>query len=186
MSTSRPADGLSSLGGGFKENRTFAIQPNNFDLLRLFAASQVAYLHISRNLEIQLTGLPLALKYCLEYFPGVPIFFVISGFLISISFDRNPDLRAYTINRILRIYPALWISTLVTLLALALFAGRAWTAMEESGQGSVWFCLNGLPRRSRLRSSTIHMYYDIITELVTSTGVYGRYLLNFSFTSCFL
>ena len=31
-------------------------------------------------------------------FPGVPIFFVISGFLISASFARNPDIRQYMVR----------------------------------------------------------------------------------------
>ncbi len=54
----------------------------------------------------------------LNFFPGVPIFFVISGFLISVSFERRRDLRSYFQNRILRIYPALWVSFAVTLVLL--------------------------------------------------------------------
>lgn len=42
------------------------------------------------------------------YFPGVPIFFAISGFLISASWERSNSLRKYFKNRFLRIYPALW------------------------------------------------------------------------------
>ncbi|MCC6509050.1 MAG: acyltransferase [Pirellulaceae bacterium] len=111
---------------------------NNFDLLRLFAASQVAYLHVANNLQVELTGVLLGLRNTLEYFPGVPIFFVISGFLISASLDRNPDLRSYAINRFLRIYPGLWASTLVTLLAIVFFGDRIWRAIELSGDSATY------------------------------------------------
>jgi peptidoglycan/LPS O-acetylase OafA/YrhL len=54
--------------------------------------------------------------------PGVPIFFVISGYLIMRSFERNPtDLKGYFWRRGLRIFPALWICLLVTLAALGAF-----------------------------------------------------------------
>ncbi len=114
------------------------IRHNNFDLLRLFAASQVAYIHIAENLQVELTGWLLTLKEALNYFPGVPIFFVISGFLISASLDRNPDLRNYAINRFLRIYPGLWVSTLVTLLLLLFFGNNVWHAINASGDNAFY------------------------------------------------
>jgi peptidoglycan/LPS O-acetylase OafA/YrhL len=86
---------------------------NNFDLLRLIAATQVAFFHCANHLGIEfnpahpLTVFATALA-------GVPIFFVISGFLISLSFERNTDTKAYFCNRALRIYPALWACILVS------------------------------------------------------------------------
>ena len=113
--------------------RGFDPHHNNFDLLRLFAASQVAFIHVGDELDIQFSGWLLSVRQYLDYFPGVPIFFVISGFLISASLDRNPSLRNYAINRVLRIYPALWASTLLTLLLLAVFGNRIWEAIQASG-----------------------------------------------------
>ena len=109
------------------------IHRNNFDLLRLFAATQVAYLHVAENLEVSLRPPLDALARVLHYFPGVPIFFVISGFLISASYERKPDVWSYAVNRFLRIYPALWVSTLLTLVLLILFGQRAWYAIEQAG-----------------------------------------------------
>jgi peptidoglycan/LPS O-acetylase OafA/YrhL len=114
------------------------IRRNNFDLFRLFAASQVAYIHVAENLQVELTGWLLVLRNALQYFPGVPIFFVISGFLISASLDRNPDLRSYAINRFLRIYPGLWASTLVALLLMVFFGGRIWQAIGSSGDSATY------------------------------------------------
>ncbi len=56
----------------------------------------------------------------ISLFPGVPIFFIISGFLISASYERSTDLLSYCKNRFLRIYPGLWICLLFSLIAVTL------------------------------------------------------------------
>lgn len=80
------------------------LEQNNFDLIRLFAAIQVAVGHAVVFLN------PRLQDYFgwWDYFPGVPIFFFISGFLVSASWERNSRLRVFALNRFLRIYPALW------------------------------------------------------------------------------
>ncbi|HXO65194.1 MAG TPA: acyltransferase [Steroidobacteraceae bacterium] len=85
------------MGGGPKAN--------NFDLIRLVAALQVAVAHSAGHLSV--TRNAGALFTFLALFPGVPIFFFISGFLISRAFENNSVPREYALNRILRIYPAL-------------------------------------------------------------------------------
>lgn len=82
-----------------------SVRINNFDLIRLFAALQVVIGHGVSHLKVELPKIFIVL----DYFPGVPIFFIISGFLISMSWNRAPSLRQYIWNRALRIYPALWI-----------------------------------------------------------------------------
>jgi peptidoglycan/LPS O-acetylase OafA/YrhL len=94
---------------------------NNFDLLRLLAALQVAIVHTMSALKmygINETFFNLGVRL----FPGVPIFFVISGFLISKSYERSNSLRDYYRNRCLRIFPALWIC-LAASLGVILIAG---------------------------------------------------------------
>jgi peptidoglycan/LPS O-acetylase OafA/YrhL len=85
---------------------------NNFDLIRLFAAVQVLIGHVLWHVG-HYDG-PMA--GFLSVLPGVPIFFFTSGFLISGTYERNPDLRDYFRNRILRIYPALWASVFLSLI----------------------------------------------------------------------
>jgi len=43
------------------------------------------------------------------------MFFVISGFLISASFERSNNVSSYFIKRAFRIYPALWLCILITI-----------------------------------------------------------------------
>lgn len=90
---------------------------NNFDLIRLFAALQVLIFHCIAHLEID----SLSNTFILNLFPGVLMFFTISGFLIMSSLDRNQNIKKYTINRILRIFPALLICLIVTLILLLSF-----------------------------------------------------------------
>jgi peptidoglycan/LPS O-acetylase OafA/YrhL len=81
---------------------------NNFDLIRLLAALQVAIVHTM--LALKLYGINATFfNLGVRMFPGVPIFFVISGFLISKSYERSNSLRDYYRNRCLRIFPALWV-----------------------------------------------------------------------------
>jgi peptidoglycan/LPS O-acetylase OafA/YrhL len=101
--------------------RTSDPRQNNFDLLRLFAASQVVWQHAQDHLA--LTS-PPAIEAILSAIPGVPIFFVISGFLISMSYERSARDGAtlqYFINRFLRIYPGLWVAFAVSVLTVLVF-----------------------------------------------------------------
>ncbi len=80
---------------------------NNFDLLRLFVAIEVVLGHASSHLE---HSYPVLSFFSL--FPGVPIFFFLSGFLIYGSYEssaknKNP-IQNFYFKRFLRIYPALW------------------------------------------------------------------------------
>lgn len=85
-------------------------QNNNFDLIRILAAFQVLITHAVEGLQIENDFILFVCDNILVYFPGVPIFFVISGFLIYSSFERNKDnVIQYIVNRFLRIFPALWV-----------------------------------------------------------------------------
>ena len=101
------------------------IKHNNFDLLRLFAAFQVLIVHsfyhlyTEHNLQLP-SGINTFLKF-INFFPGVSIFFLISGFLIALSFDKNSNIVEYAKNRILRIYPALYVNIILSVLVLYYF-----------------------------------------------------------------
>lgn len=95
-------------------NKQFSL--NNFDLLRILAATQVLVFHTLLILKI---SVPLWIAP-FEQFPGVPIFFVISGYLISASYERsNP--KSYFQNRILRIFSGLWVCLVFTVITASAF-----------------------------------------------------------------
>jgi peptidoglycan/LPS O-acetylase OafA/YrhL len=91
---------------------------NNFDAIRIFASVQVMILHVLTHLKIDYPWWFLVIKP----FSGVPMFFVISGFLISASYERSPNLKQYFRNRALRIYPGLWCCILLTILTILIFS----------------------------------------------------------------
>ena len=89
--------------------------------MRLLAALQVAAVHGIGILKP--TGyFARLLGAVLDRLPGVPIFFVISGVLISKSYEHSESLRDYLRNRCLRIFPGLW-ACLVVSVAVILALG---------------------------------------------------------------
>lgn len=90
---------------------------NNFDIIRLLASLQVIFIHCIYHYKID----NISNTFIIELFPGVLVFFCISGFLIMSSLDRNSNLKKYTINRVLRIFPGLYVSLIFTLLLLFMF-----------------------------------------------------------------
>jgi peptidoglycan/LPS O-acetylase OafA/YrhL len=108
---------------GLSEGLASDWRVNNFDLLRLLAALQVAAVHSIGILKP--TGyFARLLAAGLDRFPGVPIFFVISGVLISKSYEHSDSLRDFLRNRCLRIFPGLWVCLAVSVaVILALGVG---------------------------------------------------------------
>ncbi len=85
---------------------------NNFDVLRLFAATIVLVSHSFFLAGVDdpvgaWTGITLGSL-------GVALFFGMSGFLIMKSWTFDPRVRTFAEKRILRIMPALWVVIAVT------------------------------------------------------------------------
>ena len=88
---------------------------NNLNVIRLIGASLVLYGHsfvfLGLHQHLFLSWLPLGVL-------GVSIFFTISGYLITESFDRDPHLLRFFARRALRIFPGLIICTLLSVFIL--------------------------------------------------------------------
>lgn len=91
---------------------------NHLNFFRLLFALQVVYMHTTHWLKLEGGGEQL--HNFIGFFPGVPLFFVISGFLITDSY-LNSGIKDYFIKRGLRIYPALFVNILI--LEFALYIG---------------------------------------------------------------
>jgi peptidoglycan/LPS O-acetylase OafA/YrhL len=91
---------------------------NNFDLIRLFAASQVLLTHSIIHFG---AAFPAGFRSLLFMFPGVPIFFFISGLLVTSSLAGR-DLKPYAEARVRRVFPALWLAFGIALLILMAFS----------------------------------------------------------------
>jgi peptidoglycan/LPS O-acetylase OafA/YrhL len=91
---------------------------NSFDLLRLLAATAVIFHH-----DWPLAGLPVRRLFSTDFGElGVGVFFVISGYLVTASWRRAPELGAFLRKRLLRIEPALVASVAVTALVFGAYA----------------------------------------------------------------
>jgi len=89
---------------------------NNFDLIKVLAASQVIIADYVLHLKIQISDNALRM---LDLFPGISVFFIISGYLVAASYDNN-SLTGYVRNRGLRIIPGLWACILATILVISI------------------------------------------------------------------
>lgn len=89
---------------------------NNFDLIRLVLAGIVLLVH-----TYQLSTFKALKPFTniLSSALAVQGFFIVSGFLIFMSYDRSSSLKSYAIKRFRRIYPAYF--TVIVLSAVTLF-----------------------------------------------------------------
>lgn len=117
---------------------------NNFNLLRMLAASAVL---VSHAWPLALgTGTVEPLQLTTGYKLGssaVTVFFAVSGFFITKSFDRRTSFPDFLIARIARIYPALTVVLMLTLGVLGpiattlavrdyLIAWKTWTYVPHN------------------------------------------------------
>ena len=101
---------------------------NNFDLIRLVAAGQVVLWHGIEHLKVEVHPL---LLWLLGSFPGVPIFFVVSGYLVSASYRRSRSVGTYFANRGLRIFPGLWLCFAFCFISIAWSYGLAGARWQD-------------------------------------------------------
>lgn len=109
----------------------------NFDLMRLIAALLVVVSH-----TFPLSGQPPLTIRGVEDLGalGVSIFFVISGYLVTASYERDP--KSYLLKRILRIEPGLIVSLVVTVILLSFVTTAA--ASEYWREAGLYVLRNAL------------------------------------------
>lgn len=98
---------------------------NGFDLIRYWAAISVMIGHyIWKFAEFSNESVMAfnIVNKIVSFFPGVVIFFAISGYLITASLERSKSNKEYLIKRVARMYPELWVCTLVNFVILCFVA----------------------------------------------------------------
>lgn len=89
---------------------------------------------------------------------GVQLFFMISGYVITGSLSRSSDLRIFWTHRVLRLYPAYWLSVIVAAIALHV-SGQTVTAQGVAVNLTMFQWYLGYP-------DLIDPYWTLAYELV--------------------
>lgn len=126
-------------------------EKNGFDILRYVAAVSVMLLHYSGYSMIfsdQAMDVMNVFRRSALLFPGVVILFTMSGFLVSASFERAKTRKEFFRRRFRRIYPELWICTLVNLIVVSVLVPErldrsmiVWLATQIFGIANTPACL---------------------------------------------
>ncbi|MBR6040495.1 MAG: acyltransferase [Clostridia bacterium] len=111
---------------------------NCLSLIKLIAALQVLWGHAVEHLQL---SQPQAVGKLIGYFQGVPIFFIVSGFLIWFSMERCQSVKSFLGKRFWRIYPELWLAVALEIVTIISFY-RGWNikhlALFTITQGTVF------------------------------------------------
>lgn len=97
------------------------------DLIRFFAAlSVVLYHYISRT---ESNVYPLISEATNFGYLGVPLFFIISGYVIALSANNRTALQ-FGVSRFVRLYPALWAGVIFTVLVSTILGESSYTLSQ--------------------------------------------------------
>lgn len=83
--------------------------------IRLIAVIQVVFGHTTRWLKIPYSDM---MDLFSAIFQGVPIFFMMSGFLVWFSIGRSKSFIEYVLKRFWRLYPELWVAVLFEIVVI--------------------------------------------------------------------
>ena len=133
------------------EDKNVAFSNNCFDLIRQWAAFSVMFLHYTGYaLQLSDSGLGFMhiLRNIVSFFPGVVVLFSMSGFLIAASYERSKTRKEFFIKRVLRMYPELWVCTIVNLIVVCILVHQlldksiiAWLVTQIFGIANTPSCL---------------------------------------------
>jgi peptidoglycan/LPS O-acetylase OafA/YrhL len=100
------------------------LRDNNFDALRLIFASMVVVFHIG------ILSQAASLAWCSHISAtfAVQAFFVVSGFLVTMSFEHSSSIKSYASKRLRRIMPAYIVVIIAAALGLSAISVLPWTA----------------------------------------------------------
>lgn len=143
-------DGVVSLGDRFAAKATAG-----FDYARLFLALAVVFWHtfnVTYGIDVLRPYIHEPIMVLVRVI--LPMFFALSGFLVSSSLERSPSLAVFLWHRVIRIFPALTVEVLMSALVLgplvttvtlsAYFSDSQFYAYLMNALGIVHFVLPGV------------------------------------------
>jgi len=143
------------------------------DALRGLAALGVVFYHYTTRygqIYGHTEGLPFSLpagRY------GVLLFFMISGFVILMSLERNQTVLDFLVKRLARLYPTYWAAIALTFAAVAIFGlpGREVTVQIALLNGLMFHPLFDLP-------DVDGVYWTLLVELIFYVIMAGLLMLR--------
>jgi peptidoglycan/LPS O-acetylase OafA/YrhL len=167
-------------------------QDNRFDFLRLLAAWLVLFSH-SYPLGGWPNKEPLATTLGIDTFGGigVAIFFVLSGYLVTLSLERSASIVTFVRHRAVRIYPALLVSVflcafilgpLVTKLNVLDYfsSGETWRYLKTAGALKIQYALPGVFTETPVKNAVNGSLWSLPYELRCYLALVILWLLPFS------
>jgi peptidoglycan/LPS O-acetylase OafA/YrhL len=106
------------------------LRKNNFDLLRLVLAAIVVFVHAHDLSGFQGLGWVVGV---LSSTMAVQAFFIVSGFLIFMSYERSSTPMSYARKRFWRIYPAYFVVIMLSAFGMFLVSTASFSAYFSSG-----------------------------------------------------
>ena len=104
-----------------EHNRVGNFYKNSLDYIGIFAALQVMVAHTSAYIIGNGSGAGVPFWRVIAPGPAVVVFFVISGFLTTASFERSHGLSEFYVKRMFRVYPALILAIIIPGLVYSIF-----------------------------------------------------------------
>ena len=143
------------------------------DALRGVAALAVVLFHYTSQFAALYPAAPqTALQVPHGHF-GVNLFFIISGFVIFMTLDRTRTAMDFVVSRFSRLYPAYWVSVLLT------FAITHWLGLPGKLVDAGTALANGLMFHALLRVPHVDgVYWTLEVELLFYAGMLALYMLR--------
>lgn len=152
---------------------------NNFNLVRMIAAMAVLTSHAwpialgKGTLEPLQSALGIKLGTAAVY-----VFFAISGFFITKSFDKGHDRKRFVAARVLRLYPRLSIALILTVLF-------CWYALPQESAADYWGAAIGYVLRNLSLYFTTYGLPGVFDELPYPRAINGSLWTLFYEVTCY-
>ena len=143
------------------------------DLLRFFAAFSVVFYHyIARPEASAFQAFADIAKFG---YLGVPIFFMISGYVISLS-AANRSAYQFAVSRVVRLYPALWFGVFFTAGSLYFLSGQSFSVADISTNLTLLNDYLGIPNIDGVYwTLQAELKFYACVFLLVALGVFNHY-----------